>query len=149
MSAEKDARLVMETVAQLHKHGYGRLKIFCYVKEGIGAWRHWLFASDDFPCSSSDLPHPVLHGSIPLFSSRTITGKLADDAALLFIDAQPELISAALGADTIYVKWYAEMLNANPTGILQMESPFEAMIDYRKIVTPYQRHPAISRNTTH
>ena len=39
----------MEAVAVLHARGYGLLKLYCYVKEGLGQWRHWLFASDAFP----------------------------------------------------------------------------------------------------
>ena len=137
MSARDDARLVMETVAELHRRGYGRVKLFCYIKEGLGAWRHWLFASDSFPSSASELPHPALHGSIPWLWTPTIEGDSPVDAAKNFIESQPEIISDALGEDTVYVQWYSKMLESNPSGILEMESPNEAKINGREFITPY------------
>ena len=137
MSEEADARLVMETVAELHKRGYGRLKLFCYIKEGIGAWRHWLFASDGFPGDVSDLPRTALHGSIPWLWTPTVVGNSAAEAANNFMEANPELAAEAQGVDANYTQWYSEMLRSKPLGILEMESPNMAMLDGQEIDTPY------------
>jgi hypothetical protein len=132
-----DIRLVMETVAELHRRGYGRLKLFCYCKEGQGSWRHWLFASDDFPSSVDDLPTTALHGSVPWLSKPTVKGQSPADAAVKFIADHPEIVSAAKGADMFYVRWYAAMLETYPTGTLEMQSPNVAWINDRKVITPY------------
>jgi hypothetical protein len=137
MGARDDARLVMETIAELHRRGYGRLKLFSYTKEGISAWRHCLFASDQFPQSLSDLPKARVFSSIPWFSTPTVQGRSAADAADKFIAKNPELMSAAHGVDPAYVAWFANMLEANPNGILDMESPFEAFVDGSPIEAPY------------
>jgi hypothetical protein len=127
----------METIAELHRRGYGRLKLFSYTKEGIGAWRHWLFASDSFPDSVSDLPKSKVGGSIPWLWTPTVVGHSVANAAEKFSAQNPELMLAALGADPIYVSWYANMLEACPMGVLDMESPFEALVDGSPIDTPY------------
>lgn len=137
MSAISDARLVMDTIAELHKRGYGRLKLFCYIKEGLGVWRHWLFVSDSFPSSVSELPRPSLHGSIPWLWTPTIEGNSPEDAADRFIETRQEIALAARGEDSIYTSWYSEMLKMQPSGILEMESPNEAMLDGEQIDTPY------------
>lgn len=63
--ARQDARLLMEALAVLHQRGYGRLKLHCYIKEGLGVWRHCVFASDEFPDNIQAWPGPRCHGSIP------------------------------------------------------------------------------------
>jgi len=133
----KDIRLVMETVAELHRLGYGRLKLFCHCKEGQGSWRHWLFVSDDFPGSVDELPIAALHGSVPWLWTPTVKGKSADEAAMRFIEDHPDIVSAAKGADLFYVHWYAALLSSYPSGILEMQSPNVAKIDGQEIMIPY------------
>jgi hypothetical protein len=132
------ARLVMETVGELHDRGYGRLKLFCYIKEGLGVWRNFLFVGDNFPGSISQLPKPILSGSIPWLSTPTVEGGSPVDAADNFIKTHPEFSSLAVGRDDIYVNWYKNMLRLHKAGVLEMESPFVAKIDGIEIDTPYQ-----------
>lgn len=134
--AMENIRLVMETVAELHRRGYGRLKLFCYCKEGQGSWRHWLFVSDDFPNSADELPTTALHGSVPGWPP-TVKGKSPEEAAERFIEDHPEIMSDAKGFDMFYVHWYAGMLRSYPRGVLEMQSPDLAMIGHQKITTPY------------
>jgi len=136
-NAEHDACLVMETVAELHGRGYGRLKLFSYIKEGLGAWRHWFFAGDTFPTQSSDIPEPFVHGSIPWLTTPTVSGTSPSDAADRFIIAHPDLMARANGYDDVYVPWYGELLASGVQGVLEMESPMEARFGSRKVPTPY------------
>ena len=59
------ARLLMEAVAALHESGHGRLKLFSYVKDGLGAWRHGLFAADHYPTVGEGAPRLRVAGSLP------------------------------------------------------------------------------------
>ena len=125
-SAERQARLVMEAVAVLHDRGYGLLKLYCYIKEGIGEWRHWIFASDVFPRGALFWPGIVVEGSIP--SWLRFGGMTAEEVAVSMLERAPEVLEAARGEDIAYVHWYREMLLAYPDGILEMESPYKARI---------------------
>lgn len=124
--AGRAGRAIMEAVAVLHDRGYGRLKLFCYVKEGLGAWRHQLFAGDRFPPQGAPLPRPVAGGSLP--SWPVARGATAEQVADAVLAAHPGLAAAAVGADDAYVAWYREMLVAHPVGALEMESGTEACI---------------------
>jgi len=59
------ARLIMEAVAVLHARGYGRLKLLCYIKEGLMVWRHGLFVADTFPRHMRELINRTGVGSLP------------------------------------------------------------------------------------
>ena len=134
------ARLILEAVAVLHARGYGRLKLLCYIKEGLGAWRHGLFAADTFPRNIRELPHRVRCGfSIPGWP--LATGQTAEEVANAIIAGAPTLLKDALGTDAAYVSWYKGMLAQYPKGILQMESSDEASIAGVQIPHPLDSVP--------
>lgn len=128
------ARAVMEAVAELHARGYGRLKLFSYVKEGLGAWRHNLFAASSFPDKLSELPSPVVSGSIP--GQPIALGQSATELADDLLQSNPELAEAARGTDEEYVSWYRDLLRQYPLGILSMESPTRASMSGVPIAPP-------------
>lgn len=130
------ARMLMDAVAELHRRGHGRLKLFAYVKEGLGVWRHWLFASDAFPSSAAELPRPLAHGSLP--GGAIANGSTASELADAIVTSFPDLVAAATGDDAEYVEWYRRMLEAEPDGVLEMESPRRATVGGRGIETPYR-----------
>ena len=111
----------MEAVAVLHQRGSGRLKLFCYVKEGLGAWRHCLIASDTFPNRIHDLSESSGLCSLP--GSPIAAGDTPQDIADHILLRYPKLVDAALGSDPAYVDWFAQLLAAHPEGVLEMESP--------------------------
>lgn len=133
-SPEKQARLIMEAVAVLHARGYGRLKLLCYIKEGLGAWRHGLFVADTFPRHMRELSNKIGVGSLPGWP--LATGQAAEEVADALIAKYPELMQSALGTDDAYVSWYKSMLAQYPKGILQMESSDEASIAGVQIFYP-------------
>jgi hypothetical protein len=137
MSPKQHARLIMEAVALLHQRGFGRLKLFCYVKEGLGAWRHGLFASDTFPESIRDLPEPNATGSLP--GMAVANGDSPEEVADDIVSKHPELANAALGSDHVYVEWYGRMIAEHPQGVLEMESPREAVIAGVRVEQPLIR----------
>lgn len=139
MSPKQQARLIMEAVALLHQRGFGRLKLFCYVKEGLGAWRHGLFASDTFPGSIEDLPKPKAIGSLP--GMAIANGDSPEEVADDIVSKHPELANAALGSDHVYVEWYGRMIAEHPHGILEMESSQEAIIAGVRVQQPLNRRP--------
>ena len=116
----------MEALAVLHQRGYGRLKLYCYVKEGLGAWRHWVFASDEFPDNIWAWAGPKCHGSLPGMSP--FQGFTVEEVAESVLARCPDVAEAARGHDENYVAWYRQMLAAHPDGILAMESPLRASI---------------------
>ena len=130
-----DPRVILEAIAELHRIGYGRLKLFCYVKEGVGAWRHWLFASDEFPESMQDIPEPLVHGSIRNWM--VIRGATAEEAVCSIRTQFPEILAAALGKDDVYTSWFSKLLNDYPTGTLEMESRTRATVGSVAVPTPY------------
>lgn len=135
MTNRQQARLLMEALAVLHQRGYGRLKLYCYVKEGLGAWRHWVFASDDFPDNIWAWPGPKCHGSLPGIAQ--VDGVTVEEVAESVLARCPDVAKAARGQDENYVAWYREMLATYPDGILEMESPFRAsIIGYGDVIVP-------------
>ncbi len=116
----------MEAVAVLHARGYGLLKLCCYIKEGLGQWRHWVLASDAFPENMGLWEGVQVRGSIPGWPA--FEGRTAQEVANSILATQPELLEAGRGEDEIYVRWYRNMLVAYPDGILEMESPWKASI---------------------
>lgn len=127
MQPKNQARLIMEAVSVLHERGFGRLKLFCYFKEGLGAWRHMLFVSDTFPDHIRDLPELTVHCSLPGWP--VSWGNTPEEIADGIIAKYPQLMEAALGSDDPYVTWYRSVLAENPKGILQMESSKVAVIN--------------------
>lgn len=123
-TAGEQARLIMEAVAVLHARGYGLLKLYCYVKEGLGAWRHWIFASDAFPTNIWHWPGMAAHGSLP--GHALFDGSTPEDVADSMLREAPQVLDAARGQDATYVNWYREMLLAYPSDVLVMESPSTA-----------------------
>lgn len=122
------AQFVMNVVAELHRLGYGRLKLFAYLSS-IGAWRHALFASGSFPNSVTELPDAHLFGSYPWLAQPTVEGKSVQAAARRFIKRNPDIAEQALGRDDFYVTWYKWALKiAGGHGVMEMESPLRAQI---------------------
>jgi hypothetical protein len=119
----------MEAVGELHGRGYSRLKLYCYIKEGLGRWRHILVAADDFPEEPLQLPGEcVLFEPADFAFRRDFTDPfaLADD-----FESQHSFFSHARGLDEAYVTWYREMLEQTaPWGIIMMESPDRASFYY-------------------
>jgi hypothetical protein len=138
ISPAHNPRLAMEMIGELHERGYGRLKLFCYIKEGLGVWRSFLFVGDNFPDRISELPRPILDGTRYWLSVPADEGSSARDAADDFVKTQHEFLSTAIGKDDIYVNWYSNMLRLYKNGVLEMESPFVAKINYKEIDTPYK-----------
>ena len=135
MSPKHQARLIMEAVALLHQRGYGRLKLYCYFKEGLGAWRHWVFASDEFPDSVEAWVGPKSRGSLAVQES--FQDFTVEEVAESILARWPDVAEAARGQDKNYVVWYRELLAAHPVGILEMESPLRASIfGYGEVEVP-------------
>jgi hypothetical protein len=135
MSPKHQARLTMEAVALLHQRGCGRLKLYCYIKEGLGAWRHWVFASDEFPDDVVTWAGPKSHGSLP--GQESFHGFTVEEVAESILAQCPDVAEAARGQDESYVVWYREMLAAHPDGVLEMESPLRASIlGYGEVKVP-------------
>lgn len=126
------ARLLMEAIAILHTRDYGLLKLFSYVKNGVGAWRHWIFASAVFPYNIWDWPGATAHGSLPGLAF--CEGSTAEDVAESIKSYAPDLMEAARGNHRIYVDWYRNVLQTYPHGILIMESPKRAEILGRGVI---------------
>lgn len=116
----------MEAVSLLHQRGYGLLKLYCYVKEGLGTWRHWVFASDEFPDNIWAWPGPKCRGS--LSGMDRFEGSTVEDVADSVLAQCPDVARAARGRDENYVTWYRNMLATHPDGILEMESAFRAHV---------------------
>lgn len=120
MSEQGQARLLMEMVAELHQRGYGKLKLSCYVKEGIGAWRNTLFAADRWQGR---------HYDDEVFGWEITNATDPQQAADEFMKSESEFLQAAQGHDPVYEAWYAKMLAFSaPDGILEMERPAGALI---------------------
>lgn len=127
MRAKNQARLIMEAVSVLHQRGFGHLKLFCYFKEGLGAWRHMLFASESFPDHIRDLPEPIASGSLPGWP--VSQGKTPEEIADGIIAKHPRLAEAAFGGEDPYAIWYRNVLAMHAEGIIQMESSKVAKIN--------------------
>ena len=120
------ARLILEAVAVLHERGYGRLRVHCYLKDGIGAWRHTLFAANTYPSTQGfvDIPKPWARGSLPGLS--VAEGVSAVDVADVIEQKFPKLLDAARGSDSTYEYWYRELLAAHPGRVLEIDPPDSA-----------------------
>ncbi len=126
------ARLLLEAVAHLANHGYGRLRIFCYIKEGLGVWRYMLFASDEF---SADGPNSSGLRSIPGWEPER--GETVQAVAAHLLQECPKLMQDAAGPPGDYGAWLLKVLEEHPDGVLEMETPKEASIGGRTVRTPF------------
>lgn len=115
-----ESRLLMETIGELHKLGYGKVKLYCYFKEGLPAWRKALFADSALPPSMREIESPRFPN--PLFLASN--GDTPHDLANKLIEERANDLTYALGKDETYVSWYANMLRLTaPDGIMEMEYP--------------------------
>lgn len=133
--AERQARRLLEAVSALHDAGFGRLRLLCYVKEGLGAWRHRLFVADKFEIMSSTATPLASLPGWPLVRGDTVA-EIVDNLKIKF----PELMEQARGDIDEYAVWLKHILISHPDGILEMESPYEArLIEGNPIQAPFRR----------
>jgi hypothetical protein len=132
MKSEPLAYAILQAVAHLHQCGHGRLRIRCYIKDGLCAWRHQLFVSDRFEIGNGSstalysIPgRPIAVGSDFLEIANKIAARY------------PELVNEAIGPVNTYTSWLQTIVTKYPQCVLEMETPTEAMIDGVKISTPY------------
>lgn len=132
------ARIILDSIALLQIEGYGRLKIYCYIKEGLGAWRHNIFAGDKFPTHLPDLPKPVAHGSLPDWP--VVGGNDAESVARNLLRKFPDLFVNAKGMDDIYTNWFQSTLRAHPGSVIVMERQDIARLlpGHVRVPTPYE-----------
>lgn len=116
----QQARVLIEAVAVLHERGYGRLHLVSYVKEGLGAWRHMLFATDSYTPQSGPLPEIVARGSLPghAVAKGGTPREMADDIERRY----PDMIAASRGSLPEHVRWYRELLEAYPGKAFELEN---------------------------
>lgn len=127
MMHTEQARLLMDALEVLHARSYGLLKLYSYVKEGIGAWRYWVFASrGEFPDAIQEWPGPKLHGSFP--GPCNLSGTTPAEVADSLLARYPELAQAGRGREDSYTAWYQAQLAAHPGSILIMESSLVAQM---------------------
>lgn len=142
MTPIQHARVILDAVSLLHQAGHGRLRVRCYVKEGLGAWRHQLFAADRFelePGPSTGLASlpgwPVAEGDTP--------EAIADNLKLRW----PELLEAARGPADAYAHWLRRILDQDPHGVFEMEDSGEARIGRLTLTTPFGPEHGPGRRT--
>jgi hypothetical protein len=105
MQSEQLAHAILQAVAHLHQCGYGRLRIKCYVKEGISAWRHQLFVSDSY--DTNEGPSTAMY-TIP---GRPIeVGSNFQEIAEKIVARHPELIKEAIGPSNTYTVWLQNLI---------------------------------------
>jgi len=124
----------MEAVAHLHENGFCRPKIFGYIKEGLGTWRHILFASGVICDSIRNTSPPSASGSLPGYP--VAEGGSVAEVASDIVGRYPELVAAARGLDSVYVSWYACLLSEHSQGIIEMESKISATIEGFPVKVP-------------
>ena len=130
-------QLVLDMIVTLHKKGYGLLKLLCYTKEGLGAWRHMVFAADTFPDGRirANIPEPKVFCSfrdMPL--ARHID---PETSGILFLASNSELGQRAIGNDSRYTSWFSSIAMIQANGVFEMERPHLATLGGIRIYTPY------------
>ena len=124
----KNPRFVMEMIKELHNLGYEKIRLYCYIKEGLGEWRHFIFAHDYLPSTEYNYPEPNVDADYALSGSKT-----PRDAALKFISINPEISLAGKGKDPFYRAWYSALLErCGPGSVMEMESAKGAIIRDRR-----------------
>ena len=131
LTSRQRARLLMEAVAALHASGYGRLKLFSYVKDGLGAWRHGLFAADHYPTAGEGPPRLWGSGSMPGWS--VADGDSVAEVVNSLRRGLSKQLELALGADDAYVAWFRDVLDRHPDGVIEMEDASSAKVDGRQV----------------
>lgn len=132
MDSKQHARKIVEAISLLQEAGYGNARINCYIKEGLGAWRHQIFASEAFEKTKDK--------STGLFSipgNPIAAGDTAEEIANEIIKNYPQIMAAAKSPPTAYSLWLKEVLKDNPDGVFQMELPDAAFIGRKKIQPPF------------
>lgn len=118
-------RFVMETVAELHRLGYGQLKIGARRIGGMGNWWYYLYAHTDLiDILDTEIlnRYVYVHGGYPSCPGGILSGKSIQSAARMFIKEFPELAKLAKGDDKEYVEWYRLALKlSKPNGYIITE----------------------------
>jgi len=130
---EQHARHIVEAVSKLHSQGFGRLRLFCYVKEGLPAWRHLLFVSEFFQRGTC---------ATPLFSVPTNPISLADNSEAIakeIKDYHPDLIEQARGPFDDYCAWFKKIIEFYPNETFEMEDASIASMGSKRLPTPFSR----------
>ena len=127
----------MESIAILHQQGYGLLKFGAYVKEGIGGWRHYIFAADLYPNSMNQVVHRSHLRSLP--GNPIATGNTPTEIAEDIARQYQNVLCHCFGRDEAYQEWYQNILKSYPGRILTMEDRNNAYMDGVKILSPYSR----------
>ena len=105
---EQHARHIVEAISKLHLQGFGRLRLLCYVKEGLPAWRHLLFASERFERGTF---------VTSLFSVPTNPISIAPSPESIAREIQsshPEVLKEARGPFDEYCAWLKKLIEDNP-----------------------------------
>lgn len=132
MNAKRHAFTIVAAVSRLHGAGYGRLRILCYVKDGISAWRHRLFVSDGFTFDGAPGTHLY---SLPDWA--IATGKNSRVVAAKLLEAFPELMQAAQGPSNSYAIWLRSLLVQYPGAVFEMEEPEHALVNGWRVKSPF------------
>jgi len=132
MNAKRHAFTIVAAVSRLHGAGYGRLRILCYVKDGISAWRHRLFASDGF--NPDDAPGTFLY-SLP--GRGIATGKNSRAIAAKLLKEFTELMQEAQGPSDSYAVWLRSLLVQHPGAVFEMEEPEHALVNGWRVKSPF------------
>lgn len=136
MDSKRHAFIIVAAVSRLHQAGYGRLRILCYVKEGISAWRHRLFASDGFKIDQA-IDQATATGLYSLPGRSIARGENSKAIAAELIAKYPELMEVAKGPVTDYAIWLRRLLLQHPGAVFEMEEPEHAVIDGKHVDTPF------------
>jgi hypothetical protein len=133
MNSKAIAAATLCAVVLLHDRGYGRLRVTAYVKEGLGAWRYRLFASDDFDTRAqpttqiASLPgNALVQGSDPVSIANAIEASF------------PELMASALGPSGPYAIWLKKITATQGDQTFEMEEGSVAQLGGAPIATPYK-----------
>ena len=128
---EVHARHVLEAMSHLHLQGFGRLRLLCYIKEGLPAWRHLLFISDRF--SRGDFATQLYSVPTNLISLKPDPESIAEEIK----EVHHEIIEAARGPFDDYCSWIRQVLEKYPDEVFEMENEAEARIGSKSLRTPY------------
>jgi hypothetical protein len=112
-------RRLLLMVAEIHRRGYERLRIF-FCEDQWGAWRClFLPALIELPDGLSEKPQHVCVYMRELFGWKDAAGDSVEELADKFIERFPKTSNLCQGKDEGYVKWFAQMLTATePDGLI-------------------------------
>lgn len=132
MNPHKHAYAIVTAVSRLHQAGYGRLRILCYVKEGLGVWRHRLFASDGFDRESESMTRLYSLPGRPIADGRDSRAIAAE-----LVVQYPGLMAEAKGPPGDYAFWLRRLLLRHPGCVFEMEAPEHALVNGRQMDAPF------------